>query len=74
MSEIVRVNTRIPKHLNEWIDSQAESSGLSKSAVILTALQNYKREQDALDMMGVISEMMEKIEQLEAKTQRNGSE
>lgn len=69
MSNIVRVNTRIPEHLNDWIDQQAHITGLSKSAVILTALQNYRREQEALDMMGVISEMMEKIDKLEKNSQ-----
>lgn len=51
MADVVRVNTRISRTLNEWLNSRSYKTGLSKSALIMLALENYYQQTEAVDQM-----------------------
>ena len=51
MADVVRVNTRISRTLNEWLNSRSHKTGLSKSALIMLALENYYQQTEAVDQM-----------------------
>lgn len=51
MADLVRINTRISTIMNEWLDERSRITGLSKSTIVMLALEGYKKEQDAFDMM-----------------------
>lgn len=73
-SEMVRVNTRISEELNDWLNRESERSGLSKSAIMMMATENYRREKEAFGMMSDMGELVAKIENLERVIQRNALE
>lgn len=74
MSELVRVNTRISKKANDWLDKESEEYGIPKSTLILLAIENYIREKEAFGMMSDMGELVAKIENLEQTIQRNAPE
>lgn len=69
--EMVRINTRMPHDLNEWLDEEAARTGLSKSAIVMMATENHRREKEAFKSMADLGELVNKIEQLEKTVQRN---
>lgn len=70
MGELVRVNTRISKKANDWLDKESGESGIPKSTLVLLAIENYIREKDAMEMMADMGEIMAKIENLEKTVER----
>jgi len=62
MAEMVRVNTRISKTLNEWLDEQTEETGVSKSTQIMLALENYRREKEVMGRMGEMEKLLQKLQ------------
>lgn len=67
MSEMVRVNTRISKKLNDWLDEYSKESGVPKSTLIHLALENYVNQKIMLEelpkMQRMFSVMMENVSQ-----------
>jgi len=66
-AEMVRVNTRISKVLNDWLDSQSEKTGVPKSTFIFLALEQYKQQHDALLSLETMNQMVKKLDELERK-------
>lgn len=73
MAEMVRVNTRISKPVNEWLDKRSEETGVPKSTLIFLAIENFKKENDVLEMMGDMSSIMQKLDEVQKAVQRNQS-
>lgn len=74
MSELVRVNTRISRKANDWLDAESAEYGIPKSTLILLAVENYIREKEAFGMMADMGELVAKIENLERVVERKGLE
>lgn len=67
MSNMVRVNTRIPKHLNDWLDEQTEINGVPKSTQILLALEDYYTKKNAPNQLSEIARLIAQAQELEEK-------
>lgn len=65
MADMIRINTRISKDLNDWLDKQTEETGVPKSTAIYLALENYRREKAVMAGMADMSTIVQKLEQLE---------
>jgi predicted DNA-binding protein len=80
MSGMVRINTRISKTLNDWLDKRSRETGVPKSTLVFLAIEQYMQQQKAMDMVGDLSSVVEAIKGLESKIdaqllkQRSGSE
>lgn len=80
MSNMVRINTRISKTLNNWLDSRSKETGVPKSTLIFLAIEQYMQQQKAMDMVDSLSDVINAIKGLESKIdeqllkQRSGSE
>lgn len=70
-NEMVRVNTRISKTLNDWLDEESKRTGLSKSALIMLAGENYMREKVAMEMMTDIGTLWQKLDEVQQAVERN---
>lgn len=70
--EMARLNTRVSAELNEWLDAESIRSGLSKSAIMMIAAENYRREKETFSMMADMGQLVNKIEQLELTIQQKG--
>lgn len=64
MADIVRVNTRISKKLNEWLDQRSKETGHSKSTLIMLALENYYQQNEVMDRMQDMTYLMKSIEEI----------
>ena len=62
MTGLVRVNTRIGVHHNDWLDKESARTGVSKSGLIQLAIDSYKMQNEAIH---TLDEMVKKIENLE---------
>jgi predicted DNA-binding protein len=69
-AEMVRVNTRVSKQMNEWLDKLSVETGMAKSTIIFLALENYKREQQAMGAMADMSSIIEKLDEVQRAVQR----
>ena len=70
-NEMVRINTRVPHDLNKWLDDEASRTGLSKSAIVMMATENHRREKEAFKSMADLGDLVNKIEQLEKTVRQN---
>ena len=65
--DMVRIDTRISSYANEWLDNRAKETGLSKSALVMIAVENYMQQTDAMKSMSDMSILLTKLEQIENK-------
>lgn len=63
-AEMVRVNTRISKEVNEWLDNKSGRTGIPKSTLIYLALEQYIQQQRMAEEMPRMMEMMDQLKQL----------
>lgn len=68
-SAMVRVNTRISKQANDWLDNQSATSGIPKSTLILLAIENYIQQKEVMERMSDMTELMQKLNAIEDKLQ-----
>jgi hypothetical protein len=63
-AEMVRVNTRISKEINDWLDEQSASSGVPKSTLIFLALEQYMSHKKAANMLPLVQQLMADVERM----------
>lgn len=64
MSDMVRVNTRISRELNVWLDNESKRTGVPKSTLIHLALTMYMHQQRAI---GSIEEVVKRLDRIEER-------
>ena len=80
MSGMVRINTRISKTLNDWLNKRSKETGIPKSTLVFLAIEQYMQQQMAMDMAEGLTSIVESLKGLESKIdaqplkQRSGSE
>lgn len=65
--EMTRVNTRVSKTINDWLDSESAATGLPKSTIIMLALENYYQQKEVMKSMSDMGALMEKLENIEKR-------
>lgn len=65
--KLIRVNSRIGAKQNAWLDKESEETGISKSALMQMALENYISQKDAVSAMNNMTAMYEKMTSLESE-------
>jgi len=73
MAEMVRVNTRISKTLNDWLDKQTEETGVPKSTQIFLALEQYYQQKEVMNNMGNMQKVMEMLNDLQQEVEKTKS-
>lgn len=66
-NEMFRINTRISLKSNEWLDNYSEETGLSKSTIVMLALESFIQQKDTLKLMGDMGMLVERLERIEQK-------
>ena len=59
----VRVGSRVSPEVNKWLDKKSSEMGISKSAVIAVAIENYMKEQEVVKGIPEMLEVMKKLNQ-----------
>jgi len=70
MADLVRVNTRIGVHHNEYLDSESDRTGISKSSLIQLAIDNYMRQNQS---MTTLEQLVFEIKELKVMQQSEES-
>lgn len=60
--EMHRVNVRISSSLNEWLDEEAKKTGLTKTAIMMMATEDYRKTKEAMTMFADIGQLVAVIE------------
>lgn len=68
--ELFRVNTKLPREYNEWLDEQSKITGISKSTLIMLAVETYINQKTVMKSMGDIGELMQKFDELREAVER----
>lgn len=70
---MVRINARIGKTLNDWLDVESAKTGVPKSTLIHLALEQYINQKEALNVSRDIFKLLEGVaegfENLEKKVE-----
>ena len=61
---MVRVNTRVSTTVNAWLDEYSNRTGMPKSTIVFLAIENFKRDNEALQGMQNMNSILERLEQL----------
>ena len=67
MAEMIRVNTRVRKDLNDWLDQQVDETGVPKSTQIMFAIEMYQQQKQAKGQLTELSILIEKMQGLTEK-------
>lgn len=67
MAEMVRVNTRISKTLNDWLDNRSNETGVPKSTLIFLALEQYMVQNETMAKMNDMSVILKQLELMSSK-------
>lgn len=70
MADMVRVNTRISKTLNEWLDEESRKTGVPKSTLVMLALENYYTQKEVMKNMSDMGAILNKLEEIEKRIER----
>lgn len=66
-ADTVRINTRISAEANAWLDKRSKARGISKSTLVLLAIENYIEQKDAMVAMADMGSLAVKLEEIERK-------
>lgn len=65
--ETVRINSRISVTANDWLDKESKATGLTKSAIVMLAVENYRKDREVIEGMSTLSNLYSRLEELEEK-------
>lgn len=63
-AEMVRINTRISKEVNDWLDEKSAKTGIPKSTLVYLALEQYMQQQKVVSEMPKMVQMMEMFDEM----------
>lgn len=70
MKKNMRVGTTISMEMNEWLDEQSVKTGLTKSALILVSIENYKNQKEAQGQLNELSLLVEEMKKLAEQVEK----
>ena len=65
MADMLRINARVSPVMMAWLDKKSEETGIPKSTLVMLALEDYRKQQESIDMVGVLSELVKRLERIE---------
>lgn len=68
--DVVRVNTRISKTLNDWLDRRSKETGYSKSTLIMLALENYYQQTEVIEKMGDMQSIYQELKDIKKQIKK----
>lgn len=66
-NEMVRLNARVSKYVNDWLDKESDKTGVPKSTLIYLALETYINQKEAMTMMNNMDGIMKRLEAVEKR-------
>lgn len=66
---LFRLNVRVSQKQNKWLEDESAETGLSKSALVQLAVENYIQQKKTVDAMGTMNELVDKLAAIEKTLQ-----
>lgn len=66
---LFRLNVRVSQKQNKWLEDESAETGLSKSALVQLAVENYIQQRKTVDAMGTMNELVDKLAAIEKTLQ-----
>lgn len=60
--EMKRMNIRVPSDMHEWVKKQSERRGVTMSAIVIMALENYMMAREMGSNLTRLEEILKKVE------------
>lgn len=70
MKKNIRINTTVSPKINAWLDEQSAETGLTKSAIVLFAIENYKNQKEAKTSISELSVLVEEMKKLAEQVEK----
>lgn len=64
-SNLFRINTRIGQKQNQWLEKESAETGISKSALMSIALEQYIQQKDTVEAMNNMHGLYNKLADIE---------
>lgn len=69
VSGLFRLNVRVSQKQNQWLEDESAETGLSKSALVQLAVEQYIQQRKTVDAMGTMNELFDKLSSIEKAMQ-----
>lgn len=73
-SRLIRINSRLGYTQNKWLDEESARTGISKSALIQMAVEQYIAQKQALNAMYDMKSIVDKLESMELMIKNQNKE
>lgn len=73
-SRLIRINSRLGYTQNKWLDEESARTGISKSALIQMAVEQYIAQKQALNAMYDMKSIVDKLESMEVMLKNQNKE
>lgn len=70
MSKTIRKSITMSLELSDWYKARAQELGISQSAIMTMALDTYIKQERAMDVLGNMQEMMNKLEDMKEEPEK----
>lgn len=67
-NKLIRKNVQMSKELAEWLENKSKKFGMSQSSIIVMALADYIKQENAMSVMNNMGTLMEQYNQLQNNT------
>lgn len=64
-NQIVRLSVRVSKENNDYLDKKSMQTGISKSALVQIAVEQYRQQAEAVSAMNNMEMLFEKLEKIQ---------
>lgn len=62
---LFRINARIGQKQNQWLDKESAATGISKSALLSMALEQYIQQKETVEAMNNMHDLYNKLADIE---------
>ena len=70
MTDMVRLNARVSPTVYEWLDEYSKRTGMPKSTIIFLAIEQYKRDYEAIQGMKNIVDIAQELSELRSEIKK----
>ena len=68
--EVIRKNIRMSKTIGDWVEEKAAELGISQANLMVTAIAEYKKQDEVLNAMKNYEGIMQKIKEIDLKERK----
>lgn len=68
-NQLVRLNVRVSKENNEYLDKKSMQTGISKSALVQIAVEQYRQQAEAVNAMNNMEKFVNQLNEINLELQ-----